>query len=76
MPRLSCTYQQVIDILTSYGFQLHRQGATSHRIYRGEHSRKVWMVTVTFHRASDDVPTGTLKSMIRQSGLNQKLFRR
>lgn len=34
------------------------------------------LVDVTPHNVNDEIKTGTLKSMIRQSGLNQRLFRR
>ncbi len=34
------------------------------------------MVSVACHRESDDIKPGTLASMIRQSGLPKKLFRR
>ncbi|WP_409450320.1 type II toxin-antitoxin system HicA family toxin [Brevundimonas sp.] len=76
MPRLNCTFAQVLEILLRNGFALHRQGSGSHQIYRRELGAKVWLVTVACHRASDDVPIGTLKSIIRDSGLSQKLFRR
>jgi hypothetical protein len=33
-------------------------------------------VTAAFHGINDDVLTGTLLSMIRQSGLPKKLFRK
>ena len=33
------------------------------------------LVSVHYHRGSDDIRRGTLNSMIRQSGLPKKLFR-
>lgn len=77
MPRLKCTYQQVIDILLAHGFVLHRHDGGSHRRYRGEHGGSVWFVDVAPHGSlKDNVPTGTLNSIIRQSGLKKALFRR
>ncbi|MBK6026048.1 type II toxin-antitoxin system HicA family toxin [Brevundimonas nasdae] len=76
MPRLNCTFAQVLEILLRNGFVLHRQGSGSHQIYRRAAGSKVWLVTVAYHTKSDDVPIGTLKSIIRDSGLSQKLFRR
>lgn len=34
------------------------------------------MVDLTPHNWKDEIPTGTLKSMIRQCGLSHKLFRK
>lgn len=76
MPRLNCTFAQVLEILLRNGFTLHRQGSGSHQIYRRAVERDVWLVTIAGHRLSDDVPIGTLRTIIRDSGLSHKLFRR
>ena len=75
MPRLKCSFADVIDILEAHGFALVRQDATSHRQFRGVVQGQVRMVTVA-GKLSDDVAVGTLQSMIRQSGLPKRLFRR
>lgn len=75
MPRLICTFQQVLDILLSNGFVVQRHDGTSHRQLRGIVSGEVRVVTVA-GKLSDEVAIGTLQSMIRQSGLSKKLFRR
>lgn len=75
MPRLNCTFQQVLDILLSHGFVVQRHEGTSHRQLRGVVGGEVRMVTVA-GKLSDEVAIGTLQSMIRQSGLSKKLFRR
>jgi predicted RNA binding protein YcfA (HicA-like mRNA interferase family) len=75
MPRLRCTFDQFIDILLAHGFVVHRHGATSHVHYRGVVSGEVRMVTVAGSGNTDILPK-TLASMIRQSGLSKKLFRR
>lgn len=76
MPRLNCTFAEFIEIIERHGFSLHRQGATSHRRYRGEVDGDVRFVDVAMHRASDSIRLGTLNSMIRQSGLPKALFKR
>ncbi|MFN7175051.1 MAG: type II toxin-antitoxin system HicA family toxin [Thermaurantiacus tibetensis] len=76
MPRLRATYRDVIEVLLASGFVRQPTGATSHQQFRGEVAGIVRIVTVKPHRMNDDVPLGTLKSIIRQSGLPERLFRR
>lgn len=76
MPRLVCTFQRFIEIIEAHGFAQIRHGATSHRRYRGMVNGRVCLVDVAYHNIRDEVRTGTLKSMIRQSGLPASLFRR
>jgi predicted RNA binding protein YcfA (HicA-like mRNA interferase family) len=73
VPRLGCTFNEVIAILEANGFELHSQKATSHRKYRNADGR---YVTVAAHSFNAQVKIGTLKSMIRQSGLSESLFRK
>jgi predicted RNA binding protein YcfA (HicA-like mRNA interferase family) len=67
-------FRRFIGIITKNGFSLDRQ-AGSHRIYKCVVSGKVRIVVVAFHRESDEIKPGTLASIIRQSGLDKKLFR-
>lgn len=76
MPRLKCSFGEFVRIIEAHGFRLHRHAAGSHAIYRKEEAGRVWLVTVAAHAAGDDVPIGTLQSMIRQSGLAKRLFRK
>ncbi|HYS48318.1 MAG TPA: type II toxin-antitoxin system HicA family toxin [Xanthobacteraceae bacterium] len=76
MPQLKCTFREFIAIIERHGFVLHRHGATSHRRYRGVVHGAVRFVDVAFHNSNDDIAPGTLKSMIRQSGLPKSLFRK
>ena len=76
MPRLKCTFQQFLDIIEARGFVLHRHEGGSHRRYRGVVKGEVYFVDLAPHSWSDDIKAGTLKSMIRQSGLPKALFRR
>lgn len=76
MPRIKCTFAVFVTILLENGFELHRHGATNHRRYRGIVAGKVCMVDMSPHKLSDDIPDGTLQSMIRQSGLPKHLFRK
>lgn len=76
MPRLVCTFGRFLEIIIAHGFELHRQGATSHRRYRGIVNGQVRFVDVAAHSLKDEILPRTLKSMIRQSGLSEKLFRK
>jgi predicted RNA binding protein YcfA (HicA-like mRNA interferase family) len=60
--------------LLAHGFLLHRHDGTSHRRYRGVVNGKVMFVDVAVHNLSDDIPIGTLSSIVRQSGLPKRLF--
>jgi predicted RNA binding protein YcfA (HicA-like mRNA interferase family) len=68
-------FRDLIRILEQHGFALYRQRG-SHRTYKGEVGGSVRVVVVACHRESDDIKPGTLASMIRQSGLPRRLFRR
>jgi len=74
LPRLKCTFREFLAIIEQRGFVLHRHGATSHRRYRGVVDGTVRFVDVAFHSAADEIAPGTLRSMIRQSGLPKSLF--
>ena len=54
------TAREIISALIRDGFVLHNQRG-SHQRYRHPDGRRV---TVTFHRAGDTFPIGTLRSMI------------
>jgi predicted RNA binding protein YcfA (HicA-like mRNA interferase family) len=54
----------------------HRHGATSHQRYRGTVNGQIRYVDFAPHSMSDDIAKGTLNSMIQQSGLPKKLFRK
>lgn len=76
MPRLICTYREFVEILLKHHFEIKTQNGGSHVRYRGEAGGVVRYVDVAAHNMGDNIPTGTLKSMIRQSGLPDKLFRK
>jgi len=76
LPRLICTYREFIAIREQHGFLCIRHDGGSHQRLRGDVGGEVRLVDVTPHRLHDEIKTGTLKSMIRQSGLSEKLFRR
>ena len=48
----------------------------AHRRYRAEIGGKVYFVDVAGRSDKDEIAPGTLTSMIRQSGLPKRLFRR
>ena len=76
MPRLNCTFPDIIAIIEAHGFVLHRHDDGSHRQYRGVVAGQVRYVTVAYHNAGDEILLDTLSSMIRQSGLSKRLFRK
>jgi predicted RNA binding protein YcfA (HicA-like mRNA interferase family) len=76
LPRLVCTYERFLEIIEQNGFALLRHDGSSHRRYRGVHSGQVWLVDLSPHNWKDEIPIGTLKSMIRQCGLHHGLFRK
>ena len=67
-------FRDFIRVLEQHGFVLDRQ-RSSHRIYKGKVRGRTHIVTVAYHRESDDILPKTLASMIRQSGLDKRLFR-
>jgi len=76
VPRLKCTFGEFIAIIEQHGFVLHRHGASSHRRYRAVVQGKVHYVDVAGHSDKDEIAPGTLASMMRQSGLPKRLFRK
>ncbi len=76
MPRLRCTFREFIEIIEHSGFVIERHEGTSHRQYRGIVNGKVRKVTVAFHAIGDEIKLDTLASMIRQSNLPRRLFRK
>ena len=76
MPSLKCTFGEFVEIITLNGFVLHRQSGTSHAIYRREHGAEVRSIVVAAHNMKEEIKPGTLQSLIRQSGLPKRLFRK
>jgi len=59
-------YRQIIKLIEKDGwYQVRQKG--SHRAYR--HNTKKGIVTVAYHRLSDDVPKGTHNSILKQARL-------
>jgi predicted RNA binding protein YcfA (HicA-like mRNA interferase family) len=76
VPSLKCTFGEFIEIITRQGFVLNRQSGTSHAIYRREQGAEIRSVVVAAHNLKEEIKPGTLQSMIRQSGLPKRLFRK
>jgi predicted RNA binding protein YcfA (HicA-like mRNA interferase family) len=73
LPRLKCTYREAIEILENHKFWLERQEG-SHRQYKNANGN---LVTVAPHGSlGEEIGTNVLQSIIRQSGLPKKLFRK
>jgi len=60
--------REVLQILFSHGFMKVRTSGSHIRLVKNNH-----FVTVPFH-AGKTIPIGTLKSIIRQSGISQENF--
>jgi predicted RNA binding protein YcfA (HicA-like mRNA interferase family) len=65
-------FRNFIRILMRHGFNRQR---VSHRVYKGRIGGRTRIVIVACHSENDDIKTGTLSSMIRQSGLPKRTFR-
>jgi predicted RNA binding protein YcfA (HicA-like mRNA interferase family) len=77
VPRLKCTFREFVAIIEAHGFLIvpGRQSG-SHRQYKRTVGHQVWLVTVAYHNINDQILPDTLASMIRQSGLPKRLFRK
>ncbi|HMP99842.1 MAG TPA: type II toxin-antitoxin system HicA family toxin [Cyclobacteriaceae bacterium] len=59
-------YKDLVKQIEEDGwFQVRQKG--SHRAYK--HNLKKGIVTIAYHRMSDEVPRGTLNSILKQAGL-------
>jgi predicted RNA binding protein YcfA (HicA-like mRNA interferase family) len=73
------TASAVIKILKKSGFEFDRQAKGSHEIwYNGSH--EIWYNAITSNRVTipnhpgADIPKGTLKAIIKQTGLSTEEF--
>jgi predicted RNA binding protein YcfA (HicA-like mRNA interferase family) len=66
-------YRRVLKILHDHGFALARTKG-SHRTFKARINGVTRIVSVAYHRESEDVRPKTLASIIRQSGLGKKVF--
>ena len=64
------TYRELVRKLRTAGFEFDRSAAGSHEIWYNPNSRM--RTTVPNHPG--DIPTGTLRAIIRQSGLSKREF--
>ncbi len=64
------TYRELVRKLRAAGFQFDRSAAGSHEIWY--HPVKRLRTTVPNHPG--DLPTGTLRAIIRQTGLTKREF--
>lgn len=59
-------YREVVKMITNDGWYKVRQKG-SHRAYK--HQSKKGIVTIAYHRLGDEVPRGTLNSILKQAQL-------
>jgi predicted RNA binding protein YcfA (HicA-like mRNA interferase family) len=60
------TYRDIVERLRKHGFVFDRQAKGSHEIWFNSVTRR--RTTVPHHRG--DLPVGTLRAIIRQTGLS------
>ena len=65
-PDLKMKYREFVQLIEDDGWHQVRQNG-SHRAYK--HNTKLGIVTIAYHRLSDEVPKGTLNSIFKQAGL-------
>ena len=59
-------YREIVNLIETDGWiQVRQKG--SHRAYK--HDKKSGIVTIAYHRLGDEVPRGTLNSILKQAGL-------
>jgi predicted RNA binding protein YcfA (HicA-like mRNA interferase family) len=66
-------YSEVIRILKNLGF-VYVCSEGSHETWVGDHDSLKWAVTVPFHGKGREIRTGTLGSIIRQTGYIKEEF--
>ncbi len=58
---------EVIKFLKEHGFLLHRSNG-SHFHYKKQTPDRSYLVTIAYH-GNRSIPTGTMQSIVRQSGI-------
>jgi predicted RNA binding protein YcfA (HicA-like mRNA interferase family) len=64
------TYRELVRKLRTAGFEFDRHAAGSHEIW----FNRVTLRRTTVPNHSGDLPAGTLRAIIRQTGLSKKDF--
>jgi predicted RNA binding protein YcfA (HicA-like mRNA interferase family) len=59
-------YRDVIKVIESHGWYLHRMGAGGHMIYR--YPTRAGSVVAGGGKLNRNVPTGTFNAILRQAG--------
>jgi len=75
MPRgiRNWTYRDVASFLAGHGFMLHHTRG-SHHYFLGKVAGNMRQVSVQYH-ASKSIPLGTMKAIMRQSGIPENVWR-
>ncbi|MCP4460164.1 MAG: type II toxin-antitoxin system HicA family toxin [Cytophagales bacterium] len=71
MGRLSGhSYREIVKRLKKFGFTFYRQAAGSHEIWKNEQTG----LFTTIPNHPGDMPEGTLRAILKQSGINPNDF--
>jgi len=69
-------YREVVGVLRNLGFRQETSGSTSHQTWVLKRRNKHFAVTLSFHGTNVEFKSGTLSSIIRQSGFSKDEFYR
>ncbi|MDQ5954280.1 MAG: hypothetical protein QG583_208 [Patescibacteria group bacterium] len=67
------TFADVSKFLKSHGFIQHGKTKGSHFHYKKVSKEKSYLVIVAFH-GMKSIPRGTMNSIVRQSGIDKKIW--
>ena len=69
-------FRDLDRVLRENGFEVvPARGKGSHRYYERHIGERTYAFSIPFHGANADIKPGTLRSIIRRSGLDRNLFR-
>ena len=66
-------FTDVVKFLKSHGFVQHGAARGSHFHYKKVASDKNYLVVVAYH-GNKSIPRGTMNSIIRQSGIEKRIW--
>jgi len=68
------SYKNIIEFLTENGFEFHEERKGSHEAWINPNTQKI--VEINYHGKNGTYSERTLETMIRQSGLDKKVWRK
>ena len=68
------TFIEVSKFLKLHGFVLHGKATGSHFHYKKITTERSFLVILAYHGNKGIIPPGTMNSIVRQSGINKKVW--